>query len=574
MARTFLTFDAITLPTGTLTVRLDYADTITLTNPGSIGPFEIGEFAERVEIKSGTIEMPSVQLTVAENYSTHAEGFWFKLFTQSVDLELPTLRFYLNEGSGDTFLFWGVVDLTTVQTDEMYISGSTYKRPVVRFTIISNLKLLEAIDAAAYIAAVATHAVDENLLAQVSDLGYTVTGGAAGTYGYRVAVRDTNYEFVWCDELVITDGPTTLDASHYIDLSWTGIGGAANYAIYRTQGGPDQGFITAGAGNSFHDDGVAAGTVGSTQSQRSCRQFVSLADFFREAVVQGLGSTYVTSLLTLDTHDVRPMYDSTSYDVESIYILIKDNYGTASGPDWVYTPYWDTADGECLLTRFGSILSLLGHICNHFAYYPRYYYDIATSRHKIELLTRGRAGSTITLDGGLASSLQSVAAYMLPRSIGISRARQDKDIPQEYAYEGINEEFDLQFALSFVCYHADSTADDYEYLYYLDDAAGIITGLPMNGAYFYNYATPDYESVTTGHILQRALGLYWYNLTYRKRRMYERDYFSIKSSGSHAGVKVLARTQITDGVDTMTFYANEVRKDITTNTLHIQWFEQ
>jgi hypothetical protein len=87
-----------------------------------------------------------------------------------------------------------------------------------------------------------------------------ITGGVAGAYSYQVVPYNDVGDDVPPTATSTAAGPTTLDATHYIDVNWTAVGGVTGYKIIRLTGGPSQGLIgVALAGTlTFRDTGVAA----------------------------------------------------------------------------------------------------------------------------------------------------------------------------------------------------------------------------------------------------------------------------------------------------------------------------
>jgi hypothetical protein len=71
--------------------------------------------------------------------------------------------------------------------------------------------------------------------------GLTVTPqGTTGTttWGYRVtAVAENGGKTLACQEVTISNGNTTLDATNYNALSWNAVPGAVAYGVYRTTAG-------------------------------------------------------------------------------------------------------------------------------------------------------------------------------------------------------------------------------------------------------------------------------------------------------------------------------------------------
>jgi len=88
-----------------------------------------------------------------------------------------------------------------------------------------------------------------------------ITGGAAGSYSYQVIPFNDQGDDAPPTATSTAAGPTTLDATHYIDVNWTGIGpNADGYKVRRVTGGVSQGLIaTLGpSATTFRDNGVAA----------------------------------------------------------------------------------------------------------------------------------------------------------------------------------------------------------------------------------------------------------------------------------------------------------------------------
>jgi hypothetical protein len=74
----------------------------------------------------------------------------------------------------------------------------------------------------------------------------TPTGGAAGSYSYKiVAITAGGGHSAASSAASISNGPTTLDASHFNTIDPTALSnpGAASYDVYRTAGGATQGKI-------------------------------------------------------------------------------------------------------------------------------------------------------------------------------------------------------------------------------------------------------------------------------------------------------------------------------------------
>ncbi|MEW5799958.1 MAG: hypothetical protein AB1728_13235, partial [Bacteroidota bacterium] len=91
---------------GILKVTLFYDDSI-ISNASHIPSAaaclkEIGDVNERIEDEIGVIECGDMNLSLKDDYTNYASGVWWKLLQGEVQF-----RFYLDEGAGDTYLFWG-----------------------------------------------------------------------------------------------------------------------------------------------------------------------------------------------------------------------------------------------------------------------------------------------------------------------------------------------------------------------------------------------------------------------------------------------------------------------------------
>jgi hypothetical protein len=89
--------------------------------------------------------------------------------------------------------------------------------------------------------------------------------GATGTqtWGYKVSALDGAGETLASTEATITNGVTPLTGANFVTISWTPVGGAVQYKVYRTTSGgtpATTGLIATVAGNvqTFNDTAIAA----------------------------------------------------------------------------------------------------------------------------------------------------------------------------------------------------------------------------------------------------------------------------------------------------------------------------
>lgn len=134
---------SITIGSRTVKVAVFY-DSATGVSSGEIPTakdsfISIGEFVERIEKKSGILELSNVAVEIREDYSTYVAGVWYKLL-QGSELQL---RFYLDEGAGDTFLFWGMLSRDTeFRFREKFISSPGSSGRYVRTVSVPLVSML------------------------------------------------------------------------------------------------------------------------------------------------------------------------------------------------------------------------------------------------------------------------------------------------------------------------------------------------------------------------------------------------------------------------------------------------
>ena len=134
---TTYTIQSVVLPSGTLTVKL-HSEYAGLTVPGTATLILDGDLVERVSLYSdGTIEAENMEFGYVEDYTTYAEGFWYKVLNGSAEIQV-----LIDEGAGDTHFFWGkVIEQEGTISEASLVSGN-YLR-LGRFTCVSLLSKLK-----------------------------------------------------------------------------------------------------------------------------------------------------------------------------------------------------------------------------------------------------------------------------------------------------------------------------------------------------------------------------------------------------------------------------------------------
>jgi hypothetical protein len=96
--------------------------TADLTVPTIATILSVSTTRESANITLGTSEIGNVQINLRDDTSTYKQGFWFKALQGET-----WLRILLDEGAGDTFYFFGMVDAespNSVSWDEFYLSAT------------------------------------------------------------------------------------------------------------------------------------------------------------------------------------------------------------------------------------------------------------------------------------------------------------------------------------------------------------------------------------------------------------------------------------------------------------------
>jgi hypothetical protein len=336
----------------------------------------------------------------------------------------------------------------------------------------------------------------------------------------------------------------------------------------------------------------------------------SVMDIVRVALQLSFDQGYSAGSVTYDNEDIRLKQGVDVLALEQVNVLVWKNFNTFDPhsaaeeniPEMDYAEYFN--DGSVSSDRSGAYfgntfpdtLSAIGHICKHFAAYPRYFYDTDASLHSIELLARGRQSTETTPDGDvLTPSFQTVDCNLSPKCIHAYRSS-GKD--EAYPISGADVAYDLDFGMSYVVMEIELLASqtyegqtgyfygmDYQQLYSFASDAGKITFSRIDGVEYYDYASTSYVAASSRVLkdfngvaylkayLQEAFVLFFRTMTNRYRKMFRRSYGDLTSTksavSSQMNSKPCAKIIINDGISSKNFYVNEVRKSISTNKLEL-----
>jgi len=608
------TIDQMATLAGTVKTTLYVDDRILSSGPPTKNFWEIGEFVERVEHVTNTLEIDRVTITIADTRDgTYTYGYWYEIITNSAssDYSPPEIRFKLTEGGSDKHLFWGVIDYNSVKFDELYLDGSSDIR-IVTFDLLSIITRLRDVSAADLITElIDNRSVEEDPLGPVTSTSATKQGVHTGTttYGYRVAARNADGEYAWCTEFTVANADPTLTGSEFIRLQWTGLAGATDYAVYRTTssgGGASEstGFHglkgSGGGGTITYDDTGGITTAGATQLKKSAKLFVRMADIPRVACQLAFSQAYHAGVTGIDYDAIQFRQSSNNLGAENCWACVYYNSGTLASPSMSNTPYFDSSHEHYWGNNFETSLEFVGYVAKMFGLFPYAYYSDANSRIQLDLLCRGRYGNLITVDGGLMFSELYAESPLIPKSIRCFRslyAKDDQDAftnvvrAHEYTWNPRGgQDYDVDFEAHFsVSDASDDTKPPYvnlwEKMYYITTGASTVTATACDGARYYSHAAAAYVNASgvtdiygnTVAQYEEAFVKYFNRLVGRRHELYFRAYDAITAtdgSSSFNNFRILRRTQITNGGNTKTFYANSVSRNIRDNTIEIEWIEQ
>jgi hypothetical protein len=574
--------EEILVPAGTVTVTLVHPDE-NLVVPDEPTVQSIGDVVERIESEPNIIEMSSVEIEVVDDYSLqeYPRGFWYYIITESEMLfdEKPEILLTLDEGDGDSYLFRGRVEKKSVRWTEHSLGNSLIR--TCSFTLVNSLKVLEDLNYEDLITELLEHRLvdDEQLPARPIITSVERGGNAMNdgvTYRYRIAARNVNGEYEWSGEAETDEGPAVLNSDGYLVISFSGVTGAIEYAVYRTYDGSGScgtGYIGKCSGTVFNDEGFIA--EGEGQSKKSCRQFILLKDVFLVMMQKGFGQEYNPSAVTIQNCDFHFKRGAVEVNLETLYILARYNTGTLDEPMIVSSPFLDTENDRYWGKRFRSPLSILGYLCRQFGVIPAYSYNLNQNGHTILLFTRGRSGDEITgLGGREFESFIFNDNYIKPKSILLFRSNDREDC---YGTPNAEEVYDVESGLDFLV-QSTPELNEYEKIWIAELYGPGVRFNYATGVLYYNYPTQEWIEESDAKTMQAALVCYLWNRMTPSRRMIERRYDGLKATEgeitSHTVVRAGMRMSIEDGLDERIFYANEIRKNVFRDELLIQWLEE
>lgn len=223
-----------------------------------------------------------------------------------------------------------------------------------------------------------------------------------------------------------------------------------------------------------------------------------------------------------------------------------------------------------------TAFSFLAVLCDEFDFVPRFYYDIASSRWKILLLTRGY--SHIADNSILPAPMES-DNYKINETIRLVQIV-NYNAALAFVQDGVF------YSTGSPQYYLPIDINKHSYFY----AGAVIFGFEANVLYA-NTGGTAYDPVdsvkywdygigggySSGMDFYKARAQYLWGIFGTEKRGFDRTYKGVAStiSGvtSHDNLHVCRTTIINDGVEQKYYYAQSVNKSLTRNTCTVKWVQ-
>lgn len=135
--------------------------------PTVVNIMNISPTGERVDLSAGSVELETMEVSIAEDFTDYAAGFWYNLIEGYPEYPVH-LMFILTEGASDTYYYRGVIFRENVEWDEKYINGSDIIR-TVKVQFVSPLLGLKDISTTQLITHITDTYAADYLVEGVSD---------------------------------------------------------------------------------------------------------------------------------------------------------------------------------------------------------------------------------------------------------------------------------------------------------------------------------------------------------------------------------------------------------------------
>ena len=186
--------------------------------PSAVRFLDIGEIVEKVDAEAGTTDIENVDITLAEDYTTYPEGFFYKLLIEN-PLTNVDFMFTLINGANEEFLYRGTVYRQGSEVPEYYLDNISSPGSWVRgmkVQLVSPLLNLQNIDTPTFCAVTIAHFVQME------------AGNIAGQPMYNFASFTTLFACMmelafagnYDESLVINNGDFRVQSTPNIPGTW------------------------------------------------------------------------------------------------------------------------------------------------------------------------------------------------------------------------------------------------------------------------------------------------------------------------------------------------------------------
>ena len=136
---THYTIQTTVTPAGTLKIYMN-SDLAGLTVPSSQTIMVNNDLTEKIDVVGGTMDVEQIDLDFVEDYTNYAEGFWHKLLQRTT----TQIQLTLDEGSGETHLFFGIVQQGATPLTEISLTAGAIQRQGTMHVLsfLAQLKLV------------------------------------------------------------------------------------------------------------------------------------------------------------------------------------------------------------------------------------------------------------------------------------------------------------------------------------------------------------------------------------------------------------------------------------------------
>lgn len=135
--------------------------------PSSVNILSISPTVERVDLSAGSVDLDSMEVSIAEDFTDYTAGFWYNLIEGYPEYSIQ-IMFILTENSVDTYYYRGTLFRENVVWEEKYINSGDFIRSV-KMQFVSPMLGLKSVSTTALVEYITVTNAAEMLVEGVSD---------------------------------------------------------------------------------------------------------------------------------------------------------------------------------------------------------------------------------------------------------------------------------------------------------------------------------------------------------------------------------------------------------------------